>query len=105
MFFELSLDQKFQQQQRKIAELAIQMEKLDLEIDSFLKELKVTPAQLSTFISQQENFTPQNWEELAKQQKQIDEKLHRDLSQIRNPKKTKKAYDSLRIERHWIRAK
>lgn len=102
MFFKDSAEEKLTINEKKIQELAIRLEKLDLDINGFLKEMEVTPEQLTTFISQKENFTEDNWKELQEQKKKLDEKLDLELRNIRNPLKTKSALASLNVGRHWL---
>jgi|ERR1700733_5959096 hypothetical protein len=105
MFSDQNLDQQIQQRTSKIKALEIQIEQLDLQTDALLSELKVTPEQLTAFISKKEHFTEENWEELVKQKQTLDNKLSTELANIRNPKKTKRNYSSLHVSRHWLHVK
>lgn len=106
MLKEMALENKIQQNQSKIESLEIQLEGLTREEEKLLSELKVSSEQLVSFISKKENFTEENWEELNKQLKQMDEKLHRELENVRNPLKTKRAYSSLNgVQSHWLYVK
>lgn len=102
MLAQHSLDQQITQQETKINELAIQLESLEDSVSELMKFLNVTSEQLTTFISKPENFTEQNWNDLVKQKKLLDDKLHRELANIRNPLQTKKSYSNLHVERHWL---
>lgn len=97
-----NIEEKLNVNEKKIRELAIRHEKLDSDISSFLVDLEVTPEQLTAFISKQENFTEDNWQELQKQKQQLDEKLDVELKNVRNPLKSKKALASLHVARHWL---
>lgn len=96
------LENKIQQNKSKIEQLEIELESRWREEQAFLKELKVSAEQLSTFVSNPNNFTEESWQELNKQQTQLDEKLHRELNNIRNPLRTKKTYASLHVQPHWL---
>ena len=85
-----------------ITKLAIQIENLDQEIASFLQELQVTPEQLTAFVENEDNFTPSNWQDIVKSKKAFEDKLERELENIRNPKKVKKTLTELNVPRHWI---
>lgn len=100
-----SLDQKLQQQDRKIQEAEMRIANLDEEVEDLLESLKVSPKQLTAFLENRENFSEANWLEVSKQKKQFDEKLKRDLDHVRNPIKSKRAYSSLHVQRHWLHVK
>ena len=91
--------------ENKIRELSIRFEKLNSDITNFLEELEVTPEQLTTFISNKDNFTEDNWEVLQQRKKQLDEKLDIELKNVRNPLKVKKALASLNVHQHWLYVK
>lgn len=105
MFLKDNIEEKLSANEKKIRELDIRFEKLNNDIKNFLNELQVTPEQLTSFISQKENFTEENWEELQKQKKQLEDKLNLELKNITNPLKSKKARASLNIDRHWLYVK
>lgn len=105
MLFGDKLEEQVTNNEKKIRELSIRHEKLDLDVSNFLKELEVTPEQLSAFITKKENFTEDNWEELQNQKKKLDEKLDLELKNVRNPLKSKKALASLNIRQHWLHVK
>lgn len=101
MFFDKRED-KATQHEKLIQELSIRMEQLDREIDTLLKELKVTPDQLSTFIQEKDNFTEENWSQLQEQRRKLDEKLLCELKNVSDPLKTKKNYEGRVIGSNWI---
>lgn len=103
MFFhKLSQEEQLLQQKKKSEELFIQMEALDKEVSQLLAELKITPEQVSIYLSNPDNFTRENWEELKKQRNILDEKLQKELNQIRNPLKMKQKYFERNNARYWI---
>lgn len=101
MFFEKRED-KATQHEKLIQELSIRMEQMDREINTLLKELQVSPAQLSAFIQDKENFTDENWLQLQEQRRKLDEKLLCELRNISDPLKTKKNYQERVIGNNWI---
>ncbi len=105
MFSKDNIEEKLHINEKKIRELDIRFETLENDISKFLQELDVTPEQLTAFISQKDNFTQENWEELQKQKKQLDEKLEVELKNVRDPKKAKKAFASLNVGNHWLYVK
>lgn len=102
MFFLESLETKIKKNEQKAEALFQEILTLYQQEKIFLDELKVTPEQLTTFISAKENFTEQNWETLNFEKQKLDQKLQTELNNIRNPKKTKKAYSEKKIEGHWL---
>lgn len=110
MFFskdkELNLEQGIKKNETLLKQLLIRVDSLDREIKMLIDELKVTPEQVSTYLSNPDNFTTENWEELQNERKALDEKLKRDLENIRNPSKTKKAMsDRSHVAPHWLYVK
>lgn len=109
MFFskdkELNLQQGTQKNEALLKQLLIRVDSLDREIKMLLDELKVTPEQVSTYLSNPDNFTPENWHELQLERKVLDEKLKRDLENIRNPPKIKKTMADRHVAPHWLYVK
>lgn len=109
MFFSKDLEQNLEQGTKKndtlLRQLLIRVDALDREIKMLLDELKITPEQVSTFLENPENFTPENWEELQTERKALDDKLKRELDNIRNPSKTKKAQTDRHVAPHWLYVK
>lgn len=83
-------------------QLSIEIENLNRQSDELLKELKVSPDQLSTFIDRQDAFTEEDWNALLTERKKLEEKLLLALAQVRNPKKTAAATKSLNVAPHWL---
>ena len=95
-------DKHFQKNQRAIEELTILHERHNSLIQQLLDELDVLPEQLTQFIQNKEAFSEDNWEFIISQKSSLDDKLHRDLSNIGNAIKTKKNRDSLKIPQQWL---
>ena len=105
MFFnneELKVEQDIKRNELIFQQLMIHVDSLDREIKSLLSELKVTPEQLTAFVSNEENFTQENWQELQNQRKLLDEKLKTEITNIRDPRKVKKAQEDRNVQRHWL---
>ncbi len=106
MFFNQNKDYALEQQsiknERALEELLIRITVLDKEVKALMEELKVTPEQIASFISNKENFTTENWEELQKQQRILDQKLTMEKENIRNPKRVKKTQEDRNVQRHWL---
>jgi len=89
--------------------IALAIEKLELEIeainrktDELYQELNVKPEQMKCFLETEKAFTEENWVELQTLQKTLEDKLERDLANIRNPNKTKQNRASLNVRQHWL---
>lgn len=91
-----------QKNEQAIEELAIKIDALNRDVDTLLKELNVSPQQLTTFLDNRDHFTEENWTMILQQRKALDEKLLRELVNISNPKKTKKAYSDRHVQPHWL---
>jgi len=105
MFFqdsEQKQEQDITKNETAVQQLAIRIDALDREIKTLLAELNVTPEQLTVFVSKEENFTSENWQELHKQRKMLDEKLSKEIANIRDPRKVKKAQETRNVQRHWL---
>lgn len=105
MFFgdsQQRLEQTLAKNDLLMQELIIRLDSLDREIKALLAELNITPEKLTAFISNKENFTDDNWTELQKQRKLLDEKLNKELSNIRDPRKVKKTQMDRHVQNHWL---
>lgn len=83
-------------------ELLIQMDGMNEEIGLLLTELNVTRNQLQQYLSNPHNFTEENWQELQKQRKLLDDKLSREIDNVRDPRKAKKSQNERNIQQHWL---
>lgn len=102
MFFQDKLEEKIKNNKKKALEIDIRLEKLDHDITKFLEELPLSIEQLNIFLANHENFTQEEWEALQHIKQRLDERLQRELDNIRNPNKTKKSLEGLRVQRHWL---
>lgn len=91
-----------QNPEKKITELEIRNHKLDRDTLDLLKELKVTPEQLSLFLKESENFTKLDWEKMQNEREKIDQKLQTELKSFRNPLKSQKTQQERNINNHWL---
>lgn len=107
MFFnhhrDADLEQRLQKHDLNMQELMIRIDSLDREVKTLMDELNITPDQVSQFVASSANFSSEQWAELHNQRKALDDKLARDLSNIKNPKKTQQALQSQQhVTRNWI---
>lgn len=106
MFFSKNIEDNLEQATKKndaaLQQLLIRIDALEREAKVLLDELQVTPEQVTTFMANPDNFTPENWDELQEQRKTLEDKLKRDIDNIRNPSKTKKAQADRHVQRHWL---
>ena len=96
------IEAHIQKNEKAINELLIKIEVLNKDVEALLTELNVSPAQLTAYIENEKNFTTDNWNTLQDQQKQLNEKLLRDLLNIRNPKKAKESFKQMHVQPHWL---
>jgi chromosome segregation ATPase len=98
----IPLEAHIQKNEQAIQELAIQIEVLNRDVHELLKELKVSPEQLTAFVENKDNFSEENWNTLLEQRKALDEKLLRELQNVSNPQKTKKTLKTMNVQPHWL---
>lgn len=97
------VDEETQKHLSKIKELVIQLEKLENDEKEFLREFNITEEEISSYLDKKENFSEEEWQELAQQKKLLDDKLKNSLAAIRDPRKAKRSYSSLQnVQRHWL---
>jgi len=100
------IDKKIENQEKKIKELIIRSETLEREFNQFLAEMKVTREQIRTFIETKDFFTEEDWEEIQKQQKALEQKLLVELKNIANPNKTKASLAEQKdVKPQWLYVK
>lgn len=102
MFSIFQLDEKIQTNEKSIKELILSFEQHESEIHDFLEEIGISFQQAEAYISDKQNFSEEEWEELQNHKNAMDEKLKRDLENIRNPLKSKKAYSERKVDKHWL---
>jgi hypothetical protein len=103
MFSLLKTDENIQSNERKLQELLIRFEQTENELNHFLNEIGLTPQQAEIYVSNKQNFSESEWEELQKQKKAMEEKLQRDLDNIRDPAKSQKTYsEQSQLDPRWL---
>jgi hypothetical protein len=102
MIVDDELEKKLQKHELAFQELAIKTDNLNQQVDELLAELNIFPEQLTTFIGNKENFSEENWQEIVKLRQELDEKLKRELANVRNPLKNKKTYSDRVVSQHWL---
>lgn len=102
MSLEAMLEKQVEKNAQTIRELAIQIENINRQTEELLKELNVSPDQLTTFINNKDAFSEENWNALTAQRKALDEKLLLELANVRNPLKAKKTFQDRQVQPHWL---
>lgn len=97
-----NLEKTIQKNELAIKELTISIESLSNQVDQLLQELNVSSEQLTAFIENKNNFSEENWRDLIKMRQDLEEKLLRELANIKNPQKTKKAFAERKVQPHWL---
>lgn len=85
-----------------LKKLLAEIEILKKESDALFNELNMTPEQFAAYVENKENFSPAEWEMLQEEHKKLDEKLSLSLEHIRNPQKTRQAFQDLNMSRNWL---
>lgn len=92
-----AIENRLEEIERKAKEMEIQNALLDDQTQELLSEYKVTPKQLTAFISSPDNFTPSNWETLNQEKKKREEAFKQTLDNIVSPAKKKKSLKALHL--------
>lgn len=100
MFFDKPEDNT-QKLDNKIEELMLDLENLDKEIDRFFTDFDI-PNENHEKYENKDNFTKAEWEAITETKKTVDEMIHKNASNVRNPNKIKKSYNDLHLASHWI---
>lgn len=96
------VEEKIQKHEKHFQELVIRMETLNREVNDLFADLKATPEQINQFISNKANFSEEEWTELHNQRKALEEKLQREMDNIRNPQRLKKVYEERHVGNTWL---
>lgn len=106
MFFEnknvCTLEQKIAKNEKAMQELLIQLAAIDRKNHELYNDLNITPEKLSAFLANPSNFKPEAWAMMQSERGKLDEKLKRDLNNIRDPAKAKKTYAERNVGQHWL---
>jgi hypothetical protein len=103
MTLKRQLEQDIEEMQLKMSKLAIEIDQFNFEYEELFSGLELTPEQLTEHMTNPENFSAEEWEEIQQEKKKLDEKLMLDLSHIPDLKKTKQTSKDLSlIQSHWI---
>lgn len=89
--------------ERKVKEIALGLERLEKQYQHFLHELGLTHEQLTAYVENSDNFSPETLQELQETKQKLDEKLNLKLESISDPTKVaQKRNDQGQIQRNWI---
>lgn len=102
MFFHKNLEQKIQDSEQKIKEFAQEIQQQEEELEKLISEIGMSPKEVDELLSNKENFGDEVWEELQKEKVLLEEKLQKDLDNIQDPLKSKKALSELRLRQNWL---
>lgn len=105
MFAE-SMEQKIENNEKKIAVLKMRLERYEKGLQEFFENVNVTPRELTDYLQTAANFEPEVWAHLEAFRAELDEKLQKELQNIRNPAKTSQTYAERKdIRQHWLYVK
>lgn len=96
------LEQKIESNERKVLELEQQFAAIEAESAVFFETIDVTPEEVDNFVKNRDNFSDKEWEELKKQERQLQEILQREINNIRDPEKAKRHYKERDIRPGWL---
>jgi hypothetical protein len=101
MFFD-TIEQKSKSLEKKIKDTCSEVDKLNKDILHFLADRGINPIEVSEYLGNRGNFSDKEWEELQEVKTILEERLSRDLKNIRDPRKVKEAYNDRQVRPHWI---
>lgn len=100
---EQKLDEKIQRMDKRLKELAQLSQKIERDYQEMMKDLGLTPEELSKYFENRENFTQETWEQMEAEKKILDERLNLELDSLADPGKTKRSLSEKgRIMQHWL---
>lgn len=95
--------EKIRQSDRKLLELLLQIERLDHNYKSLLKELNFTRESLKEYVENPDNFSPSLLEYLKNEKKQLDDKLNSELNHVPDVNKTQQTLSEKgQVQQHWL---
>lgn len=97
------LQENIKDSEKKFKQLLKQSEELDAQEEALFKELDVRPEQVSAFLANPENFTPEDWAEIQRQMAEYDEKVAQIINNKRDRAQLRKAYgERSQVRQHWL---
>ncbi len=98
------LESKTQQRtiDQRIDDLDIEIEAMAEESREHFWELGISLEEIDVYINNPNHFSEETWELLQSNLSRLEEKLKRDLDNIRDPKATKASYKERQAPSHWI---
>lgn len=103
MIIKEKLETKIQRTQKKFLELSLHIQRLNREHQIILEEMDLTEEQLMEYAENPNNFSPQVWEKLQQDKKEIEERLEFQLKNIPDPAKTENSYSQRgAVQQHWL---
>lgn len=88
---------------QKIEQLLQRDQELKSQIKTLFEDIELTPEELSRFLSQKENFTPEEWGVMEAKKRELKEQIERSMNSLPNPEKTASAYKLGRRRANWVR--
>lgn len=83
--------------EKQLKEIEIQNESLDRETAKLLESLQLSPKELRQILSDQANFTVEEWKTIQRFKKEVQHEIDQRLAHARNPQKSDAAQKSLNL--------
>lgn len=99
LFGKDDLGKRIEANDKKLQELQAKIAELDRETEEVFEQLEVTPEQIEKFLSDKNNFSDSDWEEIQRQIADIEAKAisQRDIIKVRRAYKERSE-----IQRNWL---
>lgn len=101
--FEEDVEQKIESNEKKISVLKMRLERFEKAFKEVYEDAEIAPEQLTEYLNTPSNFDPEIWSHIQDLRLQLDNKLNKELENIRNPFKMSQTYaERGEVQRHWL---
>lgn len=96
------LESRLQKQVQDTQALTLRIESLNRQVLDLMDELQIQPEKLRSFLEEPAHFTKENWEDLQRLHQELNQKLQREIGNVRNPQEMRKKQAERNIPPHWL---
>lgn len=101
--FEEAVEKKIENTEKKITVFKMRLDRYEKAFKELHEEVNIAPSELTDFLNTSTNFDSETWASLQNYRDELDNKLAKELENIRNPLKTAETYaQRSQIKPHWM---
>ncbi len=100
--FKKDCESEIEKNEILLKDLIARSKELDQEGQSLFQDIELSLKEIEAYITNPKNFNQLEWEHIQTKQQELNTILDRDLQNIRNPQKTKRAFEALNLPRYSI---